>query len=363
MGKGIDARTLVHRGMHYVVSEAHPAAEAFPWLPEAELQALADDIKTHGQNYKIARLPDGRVVDGRNREFACRIAGDEPQYVELDAITDAEVVELVKSRNVHRRHMEPSQRAMIAALLTNIAHGGDRKSDAIKASRDALISQTKSAKEFDVSRASVQRAEVVEKKAPELVEAVKDGSLDVHTAAKAAELPKPARKRIAKADNPKQAAKEELAKADAVEVVQPTAVDEWEIPIQPHAVDAFAAVPKFKELISAIKHAQRLFNEVANLSGGKFLTLPDVSSYRRGKKGDDGEHADRFVHDGLETALRQVKNATPTHTVCPWNYVEAPHPDDCRTCCGLNWTPVLSDNIPAAAISKAKSEFVVKEVA
>ena len=135
----------------------------------------------------------------------------------------------------------------------------------------------------------------------------------------------------------------------------PTPVDGWGIPVQPHATEAFAAVPKFKELLSAIQHAQKLFNEVANLPGGKFLTLPDVSSYRRGKKRDDGEYADRFVHEGLEQAFKQVKDAVPTHTVCPWNYVEAKHPDDCRTCRQLNWTPVLGNNIPAAAAAARKT--------
>lgn len=104
----------------------------------------------------------------------------------------------------------------------------------------------------------------------------------------------------------------------------------------------------------AIATAQKLFNEVANLPGGVFLTQPDVSSYCRGKKLEDRSHADRFVHEGLEEALRQVKNAVPTHTVCPWNDVDAPHPDKCHTCLDQNWTPVLGNNIPDAAVRRAK---------
>jgi hypothetical protein len=118
-------------------------------------------------------------------------------------------------------------------------------------------------------------------------------------------------------------------------------------------------VPRFRELIAAIRHAQRLFNEVANLEGGRFLTLPAVSSYRRGRPDGDGGHEDRFVHEGLETALRQVRAAVPTHTVCPYRYVEAPHPEDCRTCLGLNWTPPLSRSIPEAAVAAAKRAFGV----
>src|SRR6202021_1743282 len=94
---------------------------------------------------------------------------------------------------------------------------------------------------------------------------------------------------------PKKPAKEK-AEADGeappkepAELKPPPATDAWGIQIQPHAEEAFAAVPQFKELISALQHAQKLFNAVANLPGGKFLTLPDVASYRRGKKDESGD--------------------------------------------------------------------------
>lgn len=157
-------------------------------------------------------------------------------------------------------------------------------------------------------------------------------------------------------ESPLSDASESNAPPAKVKIVPPPEVDAWGIPVQPHAVEAFAAVPKFRELLSTIQRAQRLFNELAGAAGGQFLTLPEVSSCRRGKKDGDGEHESRFVHEGLETAYRQVKAMTPTHTVCPWNYVEAPHPADCRTCLGLNWTPVLGRNVPQTAIDRAKKE-------
>ncbi len=155
----------------------------------------------------------------------------------------------------------------------------------------------------------------------------------------------------------------EAAAVDAprpAKVVPPPALDAWGIPVQPHAAEAFAAVPKFAELVRAIDHARRLFDEVANLAGGRFLTLPDVSSYRRGAKLDGGEYADRFVHPGLEQARKQVANARPAHTVCPWHYVEAAHPADCRTCLNHNWTPALGGSIPDSAVAAAKAAFGVE---
>lgn len=177
--------------------------------------------------------------------------------------------------------------------------------------------------------------------------------------------PKPAAKAGPKADSahgggdePRDEAVESPA---AVEVIPPAALDGWGIPVQPHAAEAFGTVPKFKELLAAVQQAQRLFNEVANLPGGIFLTLPDVSSYRRGRKQEDGTYADRFVHEGLERAYQQVKAAVPTHTVCPYQYADKPHADDCRCCRGKNWTPPLSDSVPTVCIERAKAAFNVTE--
>ena len=134
------------------------------------------------------------------------------------------------------------------------------------------------------------------------------------------------------------------------------ATDAWGVPIQPHAAEAFSDLPQFKELTTTLRKAARLFNELANRPGGKFLTLPTVASYRRGAKDKDtGEATDRFVMPELEAALQKVKAATPAHTVCPWRFVKADHPDDCPTCLGQDWTTPLTKNAEVAkdAVRKA----------
>jgi hypothetical protein len=50
---------------------------------------------------------------------------------------------------------------MVAAKMSNLGRGGDRKSDAFKASEDALITEKKSAELLGVSRSGVQRAKRV----------------------------------------------------------------------------------------------------------------------------------------------------------------------------------------------------------
>jgi ParB-like chromosome segregation protein Spo0J len=115
------------------------------------------------------------ILDGRNRWQACELAGVEP--VTREYTGKLSPVDYVLSQNLHRRHLTVNQRATIAAMMANMTHGGDRKSEDIKASKEALISQAEAAEKMQVSRASVQRAEYVIKNAPELAEQVKAGEV------------------------------------------------------------------------------------------------------------------------------------------------------------------------------------------
>jgi hypothetical protein len=81
-----------------------------------ELDLLAEDIRDLGQKYPIRRLPDGRLLDGRNRELACRIAGVEPYY-ETTNPAESEVPALVASLNLLRRHLTVEERREWVALF------------------------------------------------------------------------------------------------------------------------------------------------------------------------------------------------------------------------------------------------------
>lgn len=355
-------RLVEYAGTPYEVSPAHPAADALPWnLGDDEFAALVQNMREDGfdPNSPVTKLTDGRLIDGRRRELAAAVAGVEPVYRTV-TWTDEEAIRWVE-RDLTRRNLSASQIAASAVELAALRERGTnqfskKSQDKEDAQRCASSPKTTAeiAAETGVGRRTIVDAVTVKKKAPELLAAVKEGELSAAMAAKVAKLPKRKREKVAQADDPKAAAKEELGRV-AAKVVMPAETDAWGIPVQPHAAEAFAAVPKFRELLAAIQAAARLFNEVANLPGGKFLTLPDVSSYRRGKRLEDGTHADRFVHEGLERAAQQVKNATPAHTVCPWHYADAPHPAECATCRGLNWTPPLSANVPPVCVERAKA--------
>lgn len=127
-------------------------------------------------------------------------------------------------------------------------------------------------------------------------------------------------------------------------IIGPVMVDEWGIEIQPHAVDAFATLPKFKELLTNLKTCQKLFNELAKSPGGVHLQSATVADCRV-SKGPNGEAVSRFVMQALERAIQQVDYAKPSHTVCPWRFVPAPHPQHCTACKGQDWTAQLSKSV------------------
>jgi ParB-like chromosome segregation protein Spo0J len=91
----------------------HPAANLFPMFEEADLAKLANDIKKNGQEVPIV-MHQGKILDGRNRWVACERARVTPKTVEWTPREDQSPVMWVISLNLHRRHLDASQRAMVA---------------------------------------------------------------------------------------------------------------------------------------------------------------------------------------------------------------------------------------------------------
>jgi N6-adenosine-specific RNA methylase IME4 len=168
------------------------------------LGRLSDDIKQHGLREPIVLL-DGLVLDGRNRQEACRLADVEPAFVEYDGTGDPAV--WVVSKNLHRRHLTESQRAMIGAKLLEYHRGAAKERQATSTGGVApqlvanlpqaepkpepLKAREAAAASVNVSPRSVQSAAVVvERGAPELIEAVEHDEVSVSAAAEIATLPK-----------------------------------------------------------------------------------------------------------------------------------------------------------------------------
>jgi hypothetical protein len=99
--------------------EPHKLAEKFPLMDPDRLAELADDIKKNGQLQPIV-LHEGKILDGRNRYMAARMAGREPITEEFNANeVNRSAEEFVWSMNLQRRDLTPSQRAAIAAELAD----------------------------------------------------------------------------------------------------------------------------------------------------------------------------------------------------------------------------------------------------
>jgi hypothetical protein len=97
-----------------------PLAELFPLIEGNDFDLLVADIKKNGVREPIW-LYDDKILDGRNRYRAAKAAkvvcptrvyrGDDP-------------LSFVISLNLKRRHLDESQRAMVAKKLANMPLGG-----------------------------------------------------------------------------------------------------------------------------------------------------------------------------------------------------------------------------------------------
>jgi hypothetical protein len=163
--------------------DTHPAADAFPLMTGAEYDELVADIQANGLRQRIV-LHDGMILDGRNRERACRDAGVEPHYTPY--IGD-DPIGYVLSANFRRRHLNESQRALVAAKLATLPRGRRKQTGKLA----GLPTQREAAETLNVGERTVREAGRMLKHAiPDVVSAVEQGELTVAAAAELAKLPR-----------------------------------------------------------------------------------------------------------------------------------------------------------------------------
>lgn len=158
----------------------HEVSELFPLMDDADLSLLAADIAANGLREPILLHPDGSILDGRNRYAACQLAGVEPTFRTWNA--EGSAVAFVVSLNLRRRHLDTSQRAMVAARIANLPYGANRFT--IESEISDSTTQPAAAQMLNVSADSVGFGRrVLEEGAPELVQAVDRGEVAVSSAA------------------------------------------------------------------------------------------------------------------------------------------------------------------------------------
>jgi N6-adenosine-specific RNA methylase IME4/ParB-like chromosome segregation protein Spo0J len=158
--------------------EFHPLANIFPLVEGAEFDELVADIREHGLHEPIVVYED-KVLDGRNRLRACEAAGVEPTFTVYQG---DDPVSYVVSLNLRRRHLNESQRAMVAAKLATLKDG--QRADLVEGLPIGRASALLNVGERTVARAR----EVQEHGTPELVGAVERGAVSVSAAADVATL-------------------------------------------------------------------------------------------------------------------------------------------------------------------------------
>jgi N6-adenosine-specific RNA methylase IME4/ParB-like chromosome segregation protein Spo0J len=166
-----------------MMMQFHDLANVFPLIEGDEFAGLVADIGKQGLLEAIVLL-DGKILDGRNRYRACVEAGVEPHFEEFDG---EDPVAFVVSKNVARRHLDESQRALAAARIATLQDGQKKSAAPIGAPH----TQSEAGDLLNVGRRSVQRArDVLDQGEATLVKAVEQGKVSVSAAADVATLPK-----------------------------------------------------------------------------------------------------------------------------------------------------------------------------
>jgi ParB-like nuclease domain len=178
------AKARCHRiGGRNLMLAVHPFADVFPPMNAEELTALAADIRANGLREPIV-LHEGMILDGRNRYRACCELGIEPITRPWDSKGDP--LSFVVSKNLHRRHLSETQRAVVANKLATLKQGARTDLPQI-----CGRSQAEAAETLNVSPRSVQNAHVVaERGIPELNAMVAADEVSVSAASVIATLPK-----------------------------------------------------------------------------------------------------------------------------------------------------------------------------
>jgi hypothetical protein len=171
-----------------MTEEFHPIANIWPLLGEEELDKLAADIAANGLRTPIWRHKDGRIVDGRNRWLACRKAGVPCPHQTFEQ-GDPQLIPFLISLNERRRHLNESQRAMVAARLATLVLGSNqhrqKEGGSIEPPSEPVetqgISTPEAAALLKISPESVKRGRrVLREGSPDMVAAIEEGRDTVH---------------------------------------------------------------------------------------------------------------------------------------------------------------------------------------
>jgi ParB-like chromosome segregation protein Spo0J len=183
----------------------HPLADIFPLLDGTDYEALVTDIATYGLREPITLDADNQILDGRNRYRGCLKAG---VPIRTEMFDGDDPLAFVLSKNLHRRHLNESQRAMVATRIATLQHGVNQHT------HKCGPSQEQAAEMLNVSPRLIQYARKVERQgSPELVAAVNAGVITVKAAQHLVHLP--VEKQVARIERDQRKARGESRQPDS----------------------------------------------------------------------------------------------------------------------------------------------------
>ncbi len=175
--------------------EVHPYCAAFPDIEGDDFESLRKDLKDHGQQ-EPCWVYEKWLLDGKNRVRAMEANKQPVSYEKWQPVSkdperiDAEIREFCVSKNLHRRHLNASQRAIIAARMC-VKPVGKPTSNSANLPKKAEIASALAVSERNVTTAK----KVLDNAAPEIVHAVESGTVTVNDAATVIDKPKSEQKK------------------------------------------------------------------------------------------------------------------------------------------------------------------------
>ena len=162
----------------------HPLVEVFQPYDAGRYETLRDSIKGYGGLRQPITIWRGAVIDGRHRYKACVELELEPWVVELNEYADP--LDAVVNLNGVRRQMTTAQRALAAARIADMRHGGDRRSDGFQDANlhlENTYTQERAAKALGVSTRGVASGRaVLESGEDDVIAEIDAGNLSINKA-------------------------------------------------------------------------------------------------------------------------------------------------------------------------------------
>jgi len=325
--------------------KVHPFCERFPKMTAEERRETKESISRLGGLTDPIEVWGTKLIDGRHRLELCEELGidpgrprewNPPAECRSSEEQDVALWDYLKAKNLHRRHLEKSQRALIAAMDVTTKNGRPAKTP-----ENSGVSQTAAAEQAGVSVDTISAAKtVIEHGTQELNEAVRDGDVAVHDAASVAKESPAVQNAAVKAVKKKKAKTVSKAVKAVKEEENPEPIgdpdpvlDHFKKSVPDELRDVFERCDLFRELMQSISACKSTAKELAQHVSGARLDIDEI--------------------ERLLTDARSCVRFGMPHTECP--KCRRKTDKKCPTCKGTGW---ISETLLKTSASDADKAWL-----